>query len=555
MLNSSLRVLHISRALRTALRPNGETSSEETALEALAPLLGGDQSEAAAELHRWLEGAIGGRPGDTASLILSPVPEKRKVHFDLHQLGEFSWLLSLEELSAKREEIFSILYKDRLTGAANRTLFEHKLDVAFEEVNQGTADGVTILSLDLDRFKAVNDTLGHAVGDALLALVGERLRTGLRDTDTLARLGGDEFAIIIQHGLEDHRVGELANRLIDLLQRPYLVDGHIVNVGVSIGIARAPEDGRSRSQLLRSADLALYHSKGAGRGMYHFFASFMEDRAQQRRLLELDLRKALLLKQFELHYQPQIDVEEKRVIGLEGLLRWRHPKRGLLLPAEFLPLAEEIGLAIPIGDWVVKTACRDAATWPETMTVAVNVSPLQFESSGFPDAVERVLKVSGLSGNRLEVEVTEEILLRDSGTVRSTLNALRLLAVRVAMDSFGTGLASLSQVVNFPFDKIKIDRSLINSSGGEGKNRAILRAISALGQSLGIATLAEGVETPEHLAHVRAEGCHSVQGFYYSPAVPASELKAFFATTFSNRLATHSPGVSHGPADVQNSLL
>ena len=189
------------------------------------------------------------------------------------------------------------------------------------------------------------------------------------------------------------------------------------------------------------------------------------------------------------------------------------------------------------------------------MTVAVNVSPLQFESSGFPDAVERALKVSGLSGNRLEVEVTEEILLRDSGTVRSTLNALRLLAVRVAMDSFGTGLASLSQVVNFPFDKIKIDRSLINSSGGEGKNRAILRAISALGQSLGIATLAEGVETPEHLAHVRAEGCHSVQGFYYSPAVPASELKAFFATTFSNRLATHSPGVSHGPADVQNSLL
>ncbi len=317
------------------------------------------------------------------------------------------------------------------------------------------------------------------------------------------------------------------------LRGPFLIDGNVINVGASIGLASAPQDGATREALLKSADLALYYSKAAGRGTYHFFEPAMQERALARRTLELDLRKALVLRQLELHYQPQIDVETGSVIGLEGLLRWRHPKRGLVPPGDFISLAEELGLAVPIGEWVLKTACREATRWPDSVTVAVNVSPLQFEAGNFAQSVQRALTAAGLSGNRLEIEVTENILLRDGHAVLATLKELRTLGVRVAMDSFGTGVASLSQLVNFPFDKIKIDRSLIALQQTDGRNRAIVRAISALGHSLGISTLAEGVETAEHLAHVRAEGCNSVQGFYYSKAVPSGELAAIVPQLFA----------------------
>ena len=535
----ALRVLHVSKPLDRVFELRHVQWGELTVVELIAPLLEDDRGTVGTTLAVWLEAALA-EPLDEQTLPLCLEFEPaRRLRLELHRLGELAWILSLEELSPPREpreDIFAVLYRDRLTGAANRALFEHKLDIALQSLNSGMEDSVTVLFVDLDRFKMVNDTLGHAVGDALLGLVSERLRTGLRESDTLARLGGDEFAVLLRDGIDQQRITELALRLIDLLQRPYLIDGHVVNIGASIGAAQAPDDGRSRDQLLRSADLALYHSKSAGRGVFHFFAASMEERAQERRTLELDLRKALVLRQFELHYQPQIDVEKQQVIGLEGLLRWRHPQRGTLLPAEFLPLAEEIGLSLPIGNWVLKTACRDATTWPASITVAVNVSPVQFESPEFANSTQRALKAANLPGNRLEIEVTEELLLRDAGGVRSTLAALRELGVRVAMDSFGTGLASLSQLVNFPFDKIKIDRSLIRTTEADPKSRAILRAISALGQSLGIATLAEGVETPEHLAHVRAEGCHSVQGFYYSKAVPARELTALLRVISENHL-------------------
>ncbi len=441
---------------------------------------------------------------------------------------------------------------DRLTGAANRDFFEQQLDQTLAASGSETA-GITVFFLDLDRFKAVNDTLGHGIGDVLLRVVSDRIRAALRESDLLARFGGDEFAVLLRGPADRMQVADSARRLIDMLQRPYLIEGHVINIGASIGIARAPEDGSSREQLLRCADLALYHSKDAGRGIFHFFSAPMEQRAQRRRAMEFALRKAIVLKQLELHYQPQIDVESGSIIGLEGLLRWRHPERGLLLPGEFLPLAEEIGLAVPIGDWVVRTACKDAASWPESVSVAINVSPLQFENATFAASVERALQKAGITGARLEVEVTEEILLRDAGNVRSSLETLRQLGVRVAMDSFGTGLASLSQLVNFPFDKIKIDRSLVGADRSDTKSRAVLRAISALGQSLGIATLAEGVETPEHLASVREEGCQSVQGFFYSPAVPASEL----AVLFQNPLATSSKTdrSDHAAPFVQNCLL
>lgn len=524
-----LGVLYVSKALRQVLDLGAPSARGQNVFELLAPLADFRDVQTPGPLRHWVKTCLASSSDEeTTSLRLDFSPD-RILEARIHRLSESHFVLSIEELSASRDsqrDMFAVLYHDKLTGAANRALFEHKLDLALGRLNNGSDENVTVLFLDLDRFKAVNDTLGHAAGDTLLALVSERLRTGLRESDTLARLGGDEFAILLHDGIDEQRITELASRLIDLVRRPYLVGGQVVNVGASIGAARAPEDGRTRDQVLRSADLALYHSKSAGRGVFHFFAPAMEERAQERRSMELDLRKALVLRQFELHYQPQIDVENRTVIGVEALMRWRHPVRGVLMPADFLPFAEEIGLAIPIGNWVLRTACKDAVSLPDNMVVAVNVSPTQFQSPDMSVSVATALKAAGIPGTRLEIEVTEAILLRDGSNVRSNLEALRKLGVRVAMDSFGTGLTSLSQVVNFPFDKIKIDRSLIGDTSNNPRSRAVLRAISALGQSLGIATLAGGVETPEQLAQVRAEGCNSVQGYYYSKAVPLQELAA-----------------------------
>jgi len=286
----------------------------------------------------------------------------------------------------------------------------------------------------------------------------------------------------------------------------------------------------TRDDLLKNADLALYYSKAAGRGVFHFFEPSMAEKAQLRRTLEFDLRKALVLRQFELHYQAQVNAENGSIFGLIASLRWRHPQRGLLLPVEFLPLAEETGLAIPIGEWVLRRACRDATSWPDSVTIAVSVSPLQFESDKLASSVEGALHAVELPGNRLEIGVTEEILLRNNSSVLKTLTALKALGVKVVMDSFGTGLASLSQLVNFPFDKINIDQSLLAATQDDVKSRAVVRAIAVLGDSLGIATLAGGVETSEQLMRVRSEGCSSVQGFYCTKAVPAGELAALFVT-------------------------
>ncbi len=436
--------------------------------------------------------------------------------------------------------------RDHLTGIANRFLLESVLDGAMGSLAGGATEHTTLMFLDLDRFKVVNDTLGHAAGDALLKLVSDRLSHALREGDTLARLGGDEFAILLGSASSKDSATGLATRIVDLIQRPYLIEGQVVNIGVSIGIAVAPGDGVTRDELLKSADLALYASKSAGRGTFHFFQPAMQQRAQQRRSLELDLRKALLLRQFELQYQPQIDVETGQVTSFEGLLRWRHPERGVLLPDEFMPLAEDLGLAPPIGEWMLKIACREASRWPDTVTIALNISPLQFEMGRFASSVERALASSNLPGARLEIEVSENILLRDERTVLATLEALQLLEVRVVMGGFGTGVASLSQLVNFPFNKIKIDQTLITSPNNDGKSRAIVRAISALGHSLGISTLAEGVESREHLDYVRAEGCGGVGGFYCRQPLPSSELAEFVANMFAGEPAkqTQSEGAA-----------
>ncbi len=396
------------------------------------------------------------------------------------------------------------------------------------ETNGG--GGPAILLIDLDRFKAVNDTLGHPVGDLLLCLVAKRLVSISRKSDLLARLGGDEFGLLVAPGLTGPVLASVAERLIDVLGRPYLVDGHLVNIGASIGVAAGPGDGADYATLSRNADLALYAAKNSGRGSYNFFEPAMDARALARRSMEIDLRRALALRQFELHYQAQIDLEQDIVVGFEALLRWRHPERGLVSPVDFIPLAEEIGLIVAMGEWVLREACNEAARWPGSVGVAVNVSARQFEDCDrLVDTIGKALARSGLPGERLEIEITESVLLRNETAVIAALHRVRAMGVRVAMDDFGTGYSSLSQLHSFPFDKIKIDRSFVRGSDDVHGQDAIIRAITALGVSLGMATIAEGVETPDQLARIRAEGCGSVQGYLFSKPLPVSQLDSFIA--------------------------
>jgi diguanylate cyclase (GGDEF)-like protein len=438
---------------------------------------------------------------------------------------------------------YLLAYRDTLTGIANRYAFDQKLKTLLDDLTRGEIPSITVMFLDLDRFKAVNDTLGHGVGDVLLRLVAERLTSAIPESATLARLGGDEFSILLTGGdRESTRV--VADKCIDLLRRAFLIEGNLVHIGVSIGISHAPDDAILREQLLKYADLALYCSKYAGRGGYHFFVPQMEEQAQERRQLELDLRRALMLRQFEMHYKPQIDVERGAIFAVEGLVRWRHPKRGLLMPEEFLPFAEILGIALPITEWMLKTLCRTAARWSADVKFALNVSALQFEAAPFAHLVENALLVAGVPGDRLELEVTEDILLREADPVLKTLGKLQALGVRVAMDEFGVGLTSLSQLVNIPFDKIKIHRSLTGSALKDPKSRAVVRAISALGGTLGIETMVEGVTTSEDLADVRSHGCSTLLGFYSGEPLTVNELEQVLATATVSQSPAEQPVVT-----------
>jgi diguanylate cyclase (GGDEF)-like protein len=383
-----------------------------------------------------------------------------------------------------------------------------------------------VLYLDLDRFKSVNDTLGHPVGDALLCAVTERLGRLVRGTDTVARLGGDEFAILQVGAQQPTGAKALAARIIESLAQPFEIDGHQIVIGTSVGVALAPTDGREPDQLLKNADMALYRAKADGRGIYHFFQPEMDAQMQARRMLELDLRKAMSADEFELHYQPKIDLATNKVGGFEALLRWKHPVRGFVSPAEFIPLAEEIGLIVPLGEWVLKQACTEAAKWDNRLSVAVNLSAAQFRSSTLVLSVVSALGSSGLAASRLELEITETVLLHDTAAVLQSLHQLRDLGVRTSMDDFGTGYSSLSYLRSFPFDRIKIDRSFVGEVTKNNDCVAIIRAVVSLGASLGMETTAEGVETEEQLEILRAEGCTQAQGYLFSPARPASELPA-----------------------------
>jgi diguanylate cyclase (GGDEF)-like protein len=435
------------------------------------------------------------------------------------------WLTTFEEITDRRAAEASVVHlahHDALTDLPNRVLFHLKLEAALAHARRGQR--LALLYLDLDQFKEVNDTLGHPVGDALLQIVAERLVQYTRETDTVARLGGDEFAIVLAPIEKPTEAIQLANRVLELFDAPFDVAGHQIVIGTSIGIAFAPEDGTDSDQILKNADLALYRAKLDGRAVYRLFQPEMDAQMQARRVLELDLRTALQAGQFELFYQPLVDMRAGAVTGFEALLRWRHPERGLVPPGEFIPLAEEIGLIVPIGEWVLAEACTTATGWLGEMRVAVNLSPAQFKSRNLVTAVSRALLDAGLRADRLELEITETVMLQDTEATLATLHQLHGLGAGIALDDFGTGYSSLSYLRRFPFDRIKIDQSFVRELGIRRDCGAIVRAVAGLSRDLGMATTVEGVETREQLALLRSAGCTEFQGYLFSPAVPGGEV-------------------------------
>ena len=448
------------------------------------------------------------------------------------------WIATHEDITEQREaqaKISHMALHDALTNLPNRLHFRQELESRFSRLQDGQK--FAVLCFDLDRFKGVNDCLGHASGDKLLQMAAERMRNCLCDGDTLARLGGDEFAILQAKAEPEEAVSALAAKLNDVIAAPFDLDGHQAVIGVSIGIAVAPSDAAGPDELMRNADVALYQAKAGGRGSYRRFAPEMTGLMESQRQLEFDLRKALINGEFELHYQPLINLQAGAVCGCEALLRWNHPTRGLIPPLQFIPLAEETGLIVPIGEWVIREACREAANWPSHVAIAVNLSSSQFKGRNLVESVIGALAQSGLPAQRLELEITESVLLLDDEKTLATLRQLRHIGVRIAMDDFGTGQSSFSNLRCFPFDKIKIDRSFVHGLAANEQSKAIIRAVTALGSSLGITTTGEGVETEEELDFLKAADCTEAQGFLFSRPARASEIRAMLGQDLLARRA------------------
>ncbi|MFO1110961.1 MAG: EAL domain-containing protein [Bradyrhizobium sp.] len=439
--------------------------------------------------------------------------------------GRDGYLVAVVDITERRKaeaRIAHMAHHDGLTNLPNREFYQERLRQALERADAGKH--IAVLCVDLDLFKNVNDSFGHPAGDRLLKQVAERLRGEIRGDNIVARLGGDEFAIVLASGVSPNEASNFADRLIGVLSARYDIDGVEAVVGASIGIALSPGDGITPEELMRNADMALYRAKSDGGGVHRFFEREMDRQAQKRRDMERDLRAAFANGEFELHYQPLVDIADNRISGFESLLRWRHPDKGMVSPAEFIPVAEDIGLIVALGEWVLREACTEAAKWPAEIKVAVNLSPVQFRSRNLVQAVVSALAHSGLSPRRLELEITETVFLAETEANLAILHQLRELGVSISMDDFGTGYSSLSYLRSFPFDKIKIDRSFVKDLVKRSDCVAIVRAISGLGRSLNITTTAEGVETTDQLDWLRAEGCNEVQGFLFSAARPAGEI-------------------------------
>ena len=454
----------------------------------------------------------------------------RMIKITHEPMVEGGWVAIYEDITERyraEQSIAHMARHDALTDLPNRVLFRERMAEGLARVER-SGEGLALLCLDLDNFKGVNDTLGHPIGDKLLGAIAERIRGTVREEDTVARLGGDEFAIL-QANATPQGAGALARRLTEVISESIEIDGQEINSGVSIGIALAPNDGHAADHLMKCADLALYRAKAEGRGTFRFFEPDMDARIQARRALEVDLRRALTAGEFTLAYQPQINLASNEMIAMEALLRWNHAERGAVPPSEFIPLAEEMGLIVPLGEWVLREACKDAARWPDPIKVAVNLSPVQFRNRGLVAMVTQALAAARLAPHRLELEITEAVLLQDDETIVTMLHQLRALGVRIAMDDFGTGYSSLSYLRSFPFDKIKIDRSFIKDIDRNRDSAVIIKAIASLGHSLGIETTAEGIETAEQLELVRRAGCTEMQGYLASAPRPASEAADLIA--------------------------
>jgi diguanylate cyclase (GGDEF)-like protein len=468
--------------------------------------------------------------GEVTSSIFE-TPDGREVLVTNSPMTAGGRVATHKDITERRRAEAKIEYMahhDALTDLPNRSRLYQQLRQTLTRLKRG--EQVAVFGLDLDRFKDVNDAYGHAVGDLLLKAVAGRLRQCIRDTDMVARLGGDEFAIMQASTSQPIDATSLASRLIEIIGAPYKLAGDQVTVELSIGIALAPGDGLDPDQLLKNADMALYRAKSDGHGLYRFFEPEMDARMQARRKLEIDLRNAVANSEFELFYQPLVDMRTEQITGFEALIRWHHPARGMIQPLEFISVAEETGLIVPIGDWVLRQACAEAATWPSGVKIAVNLSPIQFKNKGLLLSVVSALAASGLSATRLELEITESALLYDGDATFAILDELRALGVRISMDDFGTGYSSLSYLRKFPFDKIKIDQSFIFDMSEHNDSLAIVRAVIAMGSGLGIATTAEGVETAAQFKQLKLEGCTEVQGYLFSPPRPAAEVKGLLAS-------------------------
>jgi diguanylate cyclase (GGDEF)-like protein len=454
---------------------------------------------------------------------------ERALAEQLHKLENINRELENEIAQRKISDarIQQMAHHDSLTGLSNRSYFRDQLTRSFDRVEQdgGSFD---LLFIDLDQFKLINDSLGHRIGDLLLATIGERLKRAVNEDDTVARLGGDEFAII-RFAKRPEDTNLLVDRVMKAVALPYDIEGHRLFITSSIGIARAPDDGNDPELLLANADLALYRAKAEGRGRRRFFEAEMNERVRARQLLERDLRTATSEDQFELNYQPQLNLSSGRISGFEALLRWRHPERGLIPPLDFIPLAEDTGLIVPVSQWLLGEACREARTWPDDIKLAVNLSPVHFRSGTLVHDVVGALSLSGLEPSRLELEITESVLLDDNKTTMQALHELRRWGVGISIDDFGTGYSSFTYLRMFPFDKIKIDQSFVRDLPTKKDSTAIVRAIIGVASTLGMVTTAEGVETQEQLTYLQAEGCTEVQGYLISRPLLTTDVRRILA--------------------------
>jgi diguanylate cyclase (GGDEF)-like protein len=446
-----------------------------------------------------------------------------------HPMADGAWVATLEDITEEKraeERIVHVAHHDALTGLPNRILFATQLEQALKRVRRG--ERLAVLYIDIDRLKRVNDTLGHPIGDELLKGVADRLLGCIRDIDTVARLSGDEFAIIQSSIDRPSDAAALAMRIREAIRAPIDLNGHQIVVDASIGISIAPDDGTELDELLKTADIALYEAKNTGRGTYCFYETDMNERMRIRAKLENDLRGALANGEFELFYQPIVNLQDNKISAFEALLRWHHPERGVVSPAEFIPVAEETGLIIPLGEWVLRTACAEAATWPSDINVSVNVSPLQLTNKNLVNVVISAIASARIPANRLEIEITESVFFEKTFANISTLKQLHEFGVRFVMDDFGTGYSSLGYLLSFPFSKIKIDRSFITGLSDKKESRAIVRAIADLARNLSMSVTAEGVETDQQLEQVKILGCTEMQGYLFSRPLPATEMHRQF---------------------------